>query len=291
MTALGHVRECFQTLIIPSRTDIKFTDGPGLIPHVCIHDWQRIWGMDRATLWGERAYIMDFEVYDTRSHDPQNVTLDIYIGFRAWTDGTKLSKRHFRLTSPLGSRWGSEGGWKSKGDGFPIYLGILIFFEFIEGGSGARTLINSRIRRENQPGHIVNQGVHADGKSRTYKANSANLEPLSPVFAPCKHVLSLRPKLCPAMCWRAFDARWAACPDTPGSAVYPSEVFTQKTHRSNLHGKRCLHTDWTPGAFKREVQQGDHLNQLTKSRACSYDSRIRESMVDCLAQNEQWGHW
>ena len=51
--------------------------------HVCIHAWQRIWGMDRGTLGGERAYIVDFEVYDTRSHDPQNVTLDIYIGFRA----------------------------------------------------------------------------------------------------------------------------------------------------------------------------------------------------------------
>ena len=28
----------------------------------------------------ERAYIADFEVYDERSHDHNNVTLDIYIG-------------------------------------------------------------------------------------------------------------------------------------------------------------------------------------------------------------------
>ena len=83
VTALGHVREGFQTLTIPPQTYIKFTDGPGPMPHVCIHAWQRIWGMDRATLGGERAYIADFEVYDARSHDPQNVTLDLYIGVRA----------------------------------------------------------------------------------------------------------------------------------------------------------------------------------------------------------------
>ena len=83
VTAFDDGGEDFEKLIIPSQMYVKFTNGPGPMPHVCIHAWQDIWAMDTATLGGSRAYIADFEVYDARSHDPQNVTLDLYIGIRS----------------------------------------------------------------------------------------------------------------------------------------------------------------------------------------------------------------
>lgn len=70
----------FEALIIPSQNYIKFTNQPGPMPSVCIDMWKKIWAMQPADLGGKRAYIADFEVYDERSIDHQNVVLDIYIG-------------------------------------------------------------------------------------------------------------------------------------------------------------------------------------------------------------------
>lgn len=81
VTSVGELNGEFESLIIPTQTYIKFTDGPGPMPAVCINMWQAIWGMEKSANLGEvRAYIADFEVYDERSRDHQNVTLDIYVG-------------------------------------------------------------------------------------------------------------------------------------------------------------------------------------------------------------------
>jgi predicted transcriptional regulator YdeE len=72
----------FETLIIPPQDYEKFTNEPGPMPSVCIDMWQNIWKMTTSDLGGERAYIADFEVYDERSADHTNVTLDIYIGVK-----------------------------------------------------------------------------------------------------------------------------------------------------------------------------------------------------------------
>lgn len=72
----------FETLIIPSQNYTKFTNQPGPMPKVCIDMWKKIWAMQPADLGGKRAYIADFEVYDERSSDHQNVILDIYIGIQ-----------------------------------------------------------------------------------------------------------------------------------------------------------------------------------------------------------------
>jgi predicted transcriptional regulator YdeE len=74
--------EGFQTLLIPAQTYAKFTNEPGPMPQVCIEMWNNIWTMTDSDLGGQRAYIADMEVYDERSHDHQNVTLDIYIGIK-----------------------------------------------------------------------------------------------------------------------------------------------------------------------------------------------------------------
>ena len=92
---------------------------------------------------------------------------------------------------------------------------------------------------------MINQGVHADGKSRAHQANAGNLEPLSPVFVLCKHRLSLPPNFAP---------RCVGALLMPGAAVYPSEVFAPQTPQSNLHGTRCLHTGWSPCCLRQTLK-------------------------------------
>lgn len=75
--------EGFETLIIANQNYAKFTTEPGPMPAVCVGAWQKIWTMTSAEFGNERAYIADFEVYDERAVDHQNVVLDIYIGLRA----------------------------------------------------------------------------------------------------------------------------------------------------------------------------------------------------------------
>lgn len=67
-------------LIIPAQDYIKFTNGPGMMPEVCINVWQKIWSMTSKELGGVRSYLADFEIYDSRAIDPNNTTLDVYIG-------------------------------------------------------------------------------------------------------------------------------------------------------------------------------------------------------------------
>ncbi|MEI7493617.1 MAG: GyrI-like domain-containing protein [Alphaproteobacteria bacterium] len=75
--------EGFETLVIPIQNYAKFTTDSGPMPAVCIGAWQKIWTMTPAEFGNERAYIADFEVYDERALDHQNVVLDIYIGLRS----------------------------------------------------------------------------------------------------------------------------------------------------------------------------------------------------------------
>lgn len=72
----------FETLTIPFQDYAKFTSNPGPMPNVCIDMWKDIWKMNSSDFGGKRAYIADFEVYDERSQDHNNVVLDIYIGIR-----------------------------------------------------------------------------------------------------------------------------------------------------------------------------------------------------------------
>lgn len=67
-------------LTIPAQDYIKFTNGPGIMPGVCISVWQKIWGMTPEDFGGKRAYLADFEVYDVRAADPNNTVLDVYVG-------------------------------------------------------------------------------------------------------------------------------------------------------------------------------------------------------------------
>lgn len=67
-------------LLIPEQTYIKFTNGPGAMPQVILEPWFKIWQMTPEDFGGKRNYKADFEVYDERSADHSNITLDICIG-------------------------------------------------------------------------------------------------------------------------------------------------------------------------------------------------------------------
>lgn len=70
------------THIIPPQKYAKFTTEPGAMPAVLGNAWMHIWSMTSQGLGGERAYVADFEVYDERASDHQNIVLDICIGIK-----------------------------------------------------------------------------------------------------------------------------------------------------------------------------------------------------------------
>lgn len=83
VASFNNIDSNFEQLTIPPQTYVKFTNQSGPMPTVCIDMWKNIWNMSDDELGGKRSYIADFEVYDKRSQDHQNVILDIYIGINS----------------------------------------------------------------------------------------------------------------------------------------------------------------------------------------------------------------
>jgi predicted transcriptional regulator YdeE len=76
------VPEGFSKIVIPAQKYVKFTNCPGPMPTVCVEAWKEIWQMSSTDFDGSRAYLADFEVYDERARDHNNVELDIYVGIQ-----------------------------------------------------------------------------------------------------------------------------------------------------------------------------------------------------------------
>lgn len=72
--------EELQHLIIPKQAYIKFTTSPAPMPDVIVNAWKHIWEMSPIQLGGKRCYQTDFEIYDERATDHQNIILDLYVG-------------------------------------------------------------------------------------------------------------------------------------------------------------------------------------------------------------------
>jgi len=70
----------FVTHTIPTQEYVKFTNGPAPMPEVVREPWFKIWQMTEDELGGKRRYLADFELYDERASDHQNIVLDIFIG-------------------------------------------------------------------------------------------------------------------------------------------------------------------------------------------------------------------
>lgn len=80
VTSLQDVPAGFETLIIPAQTYAKFTTPPAPMPDVVRNAWFSIWTMTDSDLGGKRRYLTDFEIYDERASDHQNIVMDLYIG-------------------------------------------------------------------------------------------------------------------------------------------------------------------------------------------------------------------
>lgn len=70
----------FVSHTIPKQDYVKFTNGPAPMPKVVREPWFKIWQMNEEDLGGKRLYKADFEIYDERASDHQNIILDIFIG-------------------------------------------------------------------------------------------------------------------------------------------------------------------------------------------------------------------
>ena len=80
VTALDSLPEGFESLTIPAQSYAKFTTKPGAMPDVIVKTWENIWNMSDEELGGKRSYTTDFEIYDERAADHQNIILDVYVG-------------------------------------------------------------------------------------------------------------------------------------------------------------------------------------------------------------------
>lgn len=80
--SLDNVPIGLEPLIIPSQRYVKFTTKPGAMPSVLKDAWQEIWDISSDELGGVRSYCSDFEIYDERANDHNNLVLDIYIGIK-----------------------------------------------------------------------------------------------------------------------------------------------------------------------------------------------------------------
>ena len=65
--------EGFEKLTIPKQRYVKFTTGPAPMPDVLVKAWNEIWKMTPQELGGKRCYETDFEIYDERAADEQNI--------------------------------------------------------------------------------------------------------------------------------------------------------------------------------------------------------------------------
>jgi pimeloyl-ACP methyl ester carboxylesterase/predicted transcriptional regulator YdeE len=82
VSSFAQVPSTLTTLTIPAQKYIKFTCGPGAMPEVLRSAWQQIWDMSPKELGGQRRYAADYEVYDERAADHQNLIFDIYVGIQ-----------------------------------------------------------------------------------------------------------------------------------------------------------------------------------------------------------------
>jgi predicted transcriptional regulator YdeE len=70
------------TTTIPAGKFAVFTSDKGPAPKVVPALWMKINSLPKTAVGADRAYRADFEIYDQRAVDPQNLQMDVYIGIR-----------------------------------------------------------------------------------------------------------------------------------------------------------------------------------------------------------------
>ena len=67
---------------IPTGKYAVFTSDKGAAPKVVPELWMKINSLPKDATGGDRVYRSDFEIYDQRAMDPQNLQIDVFIGIR-----------------------------------------------------------------------------------------------------------------------------------------------------------------------------------------------------------------
>jgi predicted transcriptional regulator YdeE len=67
---------------VPAAHYAVFTSEKGPVWKVVPEVWQKIWSTPAPEMGGERAFLADFEIYDDRAADPQNVVVEVWVGIR-----------------------------------------------------------------------------------------------------------------------------------------------------------------------------------------------------------------
>jgi len=67
---------------IPAGKFALFTSDKGPAPQVVPALWMKINSLPKSAVGGDRTYGSDFEIYDERAMDPQNLQMDVYVRIR-----------------------------------------------------------------------------------------------------------------------------------------------------------------------------------------------------------------
>lgn len=67
---------------VPAGKFAVFTSDEGPGPKVVPETWMKINSLPKSAPGGDRVYQADYEVYDERARDPQNLQVDVYVGIR-----------------------------------------------------------------------------------------------------------------------------------------------------------------------------------------------------------------
>lgn len=82
VTSAADLPPGLETKKIPGGRFAVFTTEKGPGPKVVPEMWMRINSLPQSAPGGDRVYAADFEVYDERAKDPQNLQADVYVGIR-----------------------------------------------------------------------------------------------------------------------------------------------------------------------------------------------------------------
>jgi predicted transcriptional regulator YdeE len=67
---------------VPAGRYAMFTSEKGPVGKVVFGLWQKIWTIPKAEPGGDRAYRVDYEVYDQRAANPEHAQVDVHIGIK-----------------------------------------------------------------------------------------------------------------------------------------------------------------------------------------------------------------
>ena len=67
---------------VPAGRYAVFTSEKGPVGKVVSGLWQKVWEIPKAEPGGDRAYRVDYEVYDERAANPEDAQVDVHIGIK-----------------------------------------------------------------------------------------------------------------------------------------------------------------------------------------------------------------